>query len=53
MNSEPIGVLDSGVGGLTVWKEIIRELPFESTIYIGDSLNSPLFFLYNRRFGEI
>ncbi len=41
MNNQPIGVLDSGVGGLTVWKEIIKELPNESTIYIGDSKNAP------------
>ncbi len=41
MVNHPIGVLDSGVGGLTVWREIIRELPHESTIYIGDSKNTP------------
>lgn len=41
MNDQPIGVLDSGIGGLTVVKEIIRELPDESIIYIGDSLNTP------------
>lgn len=39
--NKPIGVLDSGVGGLTVWKEIVRELPNESTIYIADSRNVP------------
>jgi glutamate racemase len=41
MNNQPIGILDSGVGGLTVWKEISELLPQESTVYIGDSLNSP------------
>ena len=41
MNNNPIGILDSGVGGLTVWREIIRELPHESTIYIADSANTP------------
>lgn len=37
----PIGVLDSGVGGLTIWREIRRQLPRESTIYIGDHLYQP------------
>jgi len=41
MDTRPIGVLDSGVGGLTVWKEIVKQLPQESTIYIGDSKNVP------------
>lgn len=41
MDSKPIGVLDSGIGGLTIWKEIVRELPHESTIYIADSKNCP------------
>lgn len=41
MNKQPIGVLDSGVGGLTVLAEIRKQLPFESTLYIGDSLNAP------------
>lgn len=40
MNNAPIGILDSGVGGLTVWREIVKKLPFESTFYIGDSANS-------------
>ena len=37
----PIGILDSGSGGLTIWKEIISLLPEESTIYIGDHLHMP------------
>lgn len=41
MNNRPIGVLDSGVGGLTAWKEITKLLPKESTIYIADSKNVP------------
>lgn len=41
MNNQPIGILDSGVGGLSIWKEIILHLPHESTIYIADSLNCP------------
>ncbi len=37
----PIGVFDSGVGGLTVLREIIRRSPNESTIYLGDNLRAP------------
>jgi glutamate racemase len=37
----PIGVFDSGVGGLTVLREIVRRLPFESTIYLGDNERAP------------
>ena len=36
-----IGVLDSGLGGLTVVKELERILPYESIIYFGDSANCP------------
>lgn len=36
-----IGILDSGVGGLSIWKEIAKKLPQASTIYIADSLNCP------------
>lgn len=41
MNNRPIGILDSGVGGLSVWKEIVQMLPNESTIYLADSINCP------------
>lgn len=37
----PIGVFDSGVGGLTVLREILRRLPNESTIYLGDNARAP------------
>lgn len=37
----PIGVFDSGVGGLTVARAIIDQLPNESIIYVGDTANSP------------
>jgi glutamate racemase len=37
----PIGVFDSGVGGLTVLSEIHRRLPSESTIYLGDNARAP------------
>lgn len=41
MNNQPIGIIDSGVGGLSIWQEIHRLLPHESTIYIADSKNCP------------
>ena len=37
----PIGVFDSGVGGLTVLREINRRLPGESTLYVGDNGRAP------------
>jgi glutamate racemase len=37
----PIGVFDSGVGGLTVVKEIMRQIPGESIIYFGDTARLP------------
>ena len=41
MNNAPIGVFDSGLGGLTVWRELYRKLPHESLIYYGDGKNCP------------
>ena len=38
---QPIGVIDSGVGGLTVAKEIMRQLPKEKIIYLGDTKRCP------------
>jgi len=40
-DSRPIGVFDSGVGGLTVLAELRRRLPGESTIYLGDNARTP------------
>jgi glutamate racemase len=40
-SSSPIGVFDSGVGGLTVFREIARALPHDSLIYLGDSARVP------------
>lgn len=37
----PIGVFDSGIGGLTVAREIMRQLPEESMIYFGDTARVP------------
>ncbi|MGV9188079.1 glutamate racemase [Arcanobacterium canis] len=41
MNNAPIGVFDSGVGGLTVARAIIDQLPGESITYIGDTKYAP------------
>src|SRR2546423_8686301 len=38
---KPIGVLDSGVGGLTVLRELLREVPGERFVYLGDTGNGP------------
>lgn len=40
-NFEPIGLLDSGVGGLAVLKELIKKAPTENYIYLADNLNMP------------
>lgn len=40
-DNRPIGVFDSGVGGLTVLKEIVGLLPYENIIYFGDTLRAP------------
>ena len=37
----PIGVFDSGVGGLTVVREITRQLPHENIVYFGDTARVP------------
>lgn len=42
MNKDsPIGVFDSGIGGLTVLQRIIEVLPRENTVYLGDTARSP------------
>lgn len=40
-DTRPIGVFDSGIGGLTVLREIWKVLPGESTIYFGDNARAP------------
>ncbi len=40
-DSRPIGVFDSGVGGISVLKELTRLMPHENFIYFGDSANAP------------
>ena len=41
MNPAPIGVFDSGIGGLTVMHELVRRLPGEDLIYFGDTARVP------------
>jgi len=41
MSNEPIGIFDSGIGGLTVVKEVKRLLPSENIIYLGDTARVP------------
>lgn len=41
MNTQPIGIFDSGVGGLTVYKAVREILPQESLVYIGDTARVP------------
>lgn len=41
MSSKPIGLFDSGVGGLSVWREIRRQLPGENVLYFGDTAHMP------------
>jgi glutamate racemase len=41
MNAAPIGIFDSGIGGLTVARAIYERLPHESTVYFGDTARVP------------
>ena len=42
LNAEmPIGVFDSGIGGLTVAREIMRQMPKEKIVYFGDTARVP------------
>ena len=41
MSSKPIGIFDSGAGGLSIWKEINALMPYESTLYISDAKYAP------------
>lgn len=49
MDNRPIGVFDSGLGGLTVVKELLKELPDENIVYFGDTARIP----YGNRSREI
>ena len=48
-SSAPIGLFDSGVGGLTVLRQIFARLPREHTVYLGDTARVP----YGTRSGEV
>ena len=39
--SRPIGVFDSGVGGISVLRELVKLMPGEKYLYFGDSANAP------------
>jgi glutamate racemase len=41
MNPSPIGIFDSGIGGLTVARAVYERLPHESTVYFGDTARVP------------
>ncbi len=41
MNTQAIGLFDSGVGGLSIWQAVKQVLPNEHTIYLADNLNAP------------
>ena len=41
MKQKPIGLFDSGIGGTSIWKEVVNLMPYENTIYLADSKNAP------------
>ena len=41
MDTRPIGIIDSGSGGLSIWKAISTQLPHESIVYLGDHAHAP------------
>jgi glutamate racemase len=41
LKKQPIGIFDSGVGGLTVFKEIRKQFPYEDIVYFGDTARVP------------
>ena len=53
MDNRPIGVYDSGFGGLSVWRELYRALPDESLVYLGDGKNCPYGSLPEERIREL
>jgi glutamate racemase len=52
-NTFPIGIFDSGLGGLSIYKEISTRLPAENIIYLADSKNAPYGEKSNKRIIEI
>lgn len=49
MNHQPIGIFDSGIGGLTVLQELSKQMPHETIVYFGDTARVP----YGNRSNEI
>lgn len=41
LRNRPIGIFDSGIGGLTVLREVISRLPYENVVYLGDTARVP------------
>ncbi|MEW6173360.1 MAG: glutamate racemase [Bacillota bacterium] len=41
MDNRPVGLFDSGVGGLTVFEQVVRIMPRESVVYFGDTAHVP------------
>lgn len=41
MNNSPIGLFDSGMGGLSIWRELYTHLPNESLLFFGDGVRCP------------
>lgn len=41
MKQRPIGILDSGIGGLSIWQELVSQLPHEAMVYVADSAYCP------------
>ena len=41
LSSQPIGVFDSGYGGLTILREIVKKLPQYDYVYLGDNARTP------------
>jgi glutamate racemase len=41
VTDSPIGIFDSGFGGLTVAREVLDQLPHESVLYLGDTARAP------------
>ena len=40
-SARPIGLFDSGVGGVSIWRQIRALMPHEHTLYLADSRNAP------------
>ena len=40
-DSRPIGFFDSGIGGLSIWREVVQRLPYQATVYLADNAYCP------------